>query len=207
MFSVGKTAQITAEMTRYGTGILRISECRWSGFGRLKARAGETIISSCRDDDVHQSGVTIITSTKVAQCLDSWRPICDRIIEARFFSRFIETTAIQVYAPTNEADNELKDDLYEQLQKIVDEVPRRDMLLVIGDWNAKVGEQQLGRGRHCRKVRYDRGKKRQRGALCVFLRTKQSCYCIDYVPTKRNTQIHVDFAKWPIPQPDRSCGR
>ena len=144
MFSVGKTAQITAEMTRYGIGILGISECRWSGFGRLKARTGETIIYSGRDDDVHQSGVAIIISKKVAQCLDSWRPISDRIIEARFFSRFIKTTVIQVYAPTNEADDEVKDDFYEQLQKIVDEVPRHDMLLVIGDWNAKVGEQQLG---------------------------------------------------------------
>ena len=82
-------------------------------------------------------------SKKVAQCLDSWRPISDLIIEARFFSRFIKTTVIQVYAPTNEADDEVKDDFYEQLQKIVDEVPRHDMLLVIGDWNAKVGEQQI----------------------------------------------------------------
>ena len=56
MFSVGKTAQITAEMTRYGIGILGISECRWSGFGRLKARTGKTIIYSGRDDDVHQWG-------------------------------------------------------------------------------------------------------------------------------------------------------
>ena len=47
-------------------------------------------------------------SKKVAQCLDSWRPISDRIIEARFFSRFIKTTVIQVYAPTNEADDEVK---------------------------------------------------------------------------------------------------
>ena len=133
MFSVGRTAQIIAEMTRYGIGILGISECRWSGFGRLKARTGETIIYSGRDDDVHQSGVAIIMSKKVAQCLDSWRPISDRIVEARFFSRFIKTTVIQVYAPTNEADDEVKDDFYEQLQKIVDEVPRHNMLLVIGD--------------------------------------------------------------------------
>ena len=68
-FSVGKTAQIRAEMIRYGIGILRISECRWSGFRRLKARTGETIIYSGRDDDVHQSGV--LMSKKVAQCLDS----------------------------------------------------------------------------------------------------------------------------------------
>ena len=68
MFSVGKTAQITAEMTRYGIGILGISECRWSGFGRLKAQSGETIKYSGRDDYVHQSGVAIIMSRKVAQC-------------------------------------------------------------------------------------------------------------------------------------------
>ena len=36
MFSVGKTAQKTAEMDGYGIGILGVSECRWSGFGRLK---------------------------------------------------------------------------------------------------------------------------------------------------------------------------
>ena len=44
----------------------------------------------------------------------------------------------------NEADDEVKDDFYEQLQKIVDEVPRHDMLLVVGHCNAKLGEQQLG---------------------------------------------------------------
>ena len=71
MFSVGKTAQITAEMTRYGIGILGISECRWSGFGRLKARTGKTIIYSGRDDDVHQSGVAIIMTKRVTKCLDS----------------------------------------------------------------------------------------------------------------------------------------
>ena len=103
MSSVGKTAQIIAEMTRYGIGILGISECRWSGFGRLKARTGGTIIYSGRDDDVHQRGVAIIMSKKFAQCLDSWRPISDRIVEAHFFTRFIKTTVIQVYAPTNEA--------------------------------------------------------------------------------------------------------
>ena len=109
----------------------------------MKTQTGETTIYSGRNDNVHQSGVTIIMSNKVAQCLDSWRLISDRIIEARFYSRFIKTTVIQVYAQTNEADEQVKDDFYEQLQKIVDGVPRREMLLVVGDWNANVGQQQL----------------------------------------------------------------
>ena len=44
----------------------------------------------------------------------------------RFYSRFIKTTVIEVYASTNEADDEVKGKFYEQVQKIVDGVPRHD---------------------------------------------------------------------------------
>ena len=49
-----------------------------------------------------------------------------------------------MYAPTNEAEDEAKETFYDQLQKVLDTVPRHDMLLVMGDWNAKVGERQEG---------------------------------------------------------------
>ncbi|EDO30030.1 predicted protein, partial [Nematostella vectensis] len=48
-------------------------------------------------------------------------------------------TIIQCYAPTNEADDEAKDDWYKHLTQVISRVPRHDMLLVIGDLNAKVG--------------------------------------------------------------------
>lgn len=82
-------------------------------------------------------GVAITMSKKVAKCLDSWRPRNDRIIEACLYSPSIKTTVIQVYSPANEAVEEVKDDFYEQVQKIVDGVTRPDLLLVIGDWNAE----------------------------------------------------------------------
>ena len=144
MYFVGKTAQITAEMNCYCIGILGISKCRRSGFGRLKTRTEETTVYSGRDNDVHQSGVAIIMSKVVAQCLDNWTPINDRIIAACFYSRIIKNTVIQVYAHTNEAGEEEKKDFYEQLQKVVEEVPRHDMLLVMENWNANVGLQKAG---------------------------------------------------------------
>ena len=49
-----------------------------------------------------------------------------------------------VYAPTNEAEVEAKDDFYDQLQKVIDSVPKLDILVLMGDWNAKVGERQVG---------------------------------------------------------------
>lgn len=68
----------------------------------------------------------------------------DRNVEAHFYSRFTKTTVIQIQAPTNDTDEETEHVFCDQLQKIVDRVPRHDMLLVIGDWSAKVGEQQVG---------------------------------------------------------------
>ena len=144
MDSIGKTAQVTSEMQRYRISILGVSECRWSGFGRLRTQTGEIILYSGRDDDVHQSGVAIVMTRYASRCLESWSPVSDRIITARFHSKYIKTTIVQVYAPTNEAEDEAKETFYDQLQKVLDAVPRHDMLLVMGDWNAKVGVRQEG---------------------------------------------------------------
>ena len=152
MYSVGKTAQVVREMQRYNLDILGISECRWSGSGRLKTRTGETILYSGRDDNIHQSGVALVMTKQTAGCLESWMPVSDRIMTARFTSRFIKTTVVQVYAPTNEADEETKNSFYDMLQKVTDEIPRHDMIMMMGDWNAKIGAKQEGEngvvGRH-----------------------------------------------------------
>ena len=73
-----------------------------------------------------------------------WNPVSDRIISARFFSKFAKLTVIQIYSPTNEAEEDDKDSFYEQLQKELDTVPNHDMVIVIGDANAKVGDSNQG---------------------------------------------------------------
>ena len=54
-------------------------------------------------------------------------------------------TVIQCYAPTNEATGEAKDDFYEQLHAVVEQVPHRDVKIFMGDMNAKVGTDNMGR--------------------------------------------------------------
>lgn len=81
--------------------------------------------------------------------LESWAPISDRIIKACFYSRYIKTTTQYryQYAPTKDAQEEAKDDFYDQLQKVTDSVPKHDILIIMGDWNAKVGERREGEER------------------------------------------------------------
>ena len=49
-------------------------------------------------------------------------------------------TTIQVYAPTSGHDDSEVDHFYQQLQETIDQTPKKDILVVQGDWNAKVGK-------------------------------------------------------------------
>ena len=49
-------------------------------------------------------------------------------------------TIIQVYAPTSGHDDSEVDHFYQQLQETIDQTPKKDILVVQGDWNAKVGK-------------------------------------------------------------------
>ena len=52
-------------------------------------------------------------------------------------------TVIQVYAPTNNAEEAEVERFYEDLQDLLELTPQKDVLFIIGDWNEKVGRQEL----------------------------------------------------------------
>ena len=63
----------------------------------------------------------------------------DRMISARFQGKPFNITVIQVYAPTSNAEKAEVEQFYEDLLELT---PKKDVLFIIGDWNAKVGSQE-----------------------------------------------------------------
>ena len=55
---------------------------------------------------------------------------------------YIHTAAIQVCAPTSNAEEAEVERFYEDLQDLLELTPKKDVLFIIGDWNAKVGSQE-----------------------------------------------------------------
>ena len=144
MYETGKTAQVIGEMQRYRLNILGVSEVRWTGSGRYVAPTGEIMYYSGREDGQHRQGVGIILDKEANKSLMEWEPVNNRIIRARLYSKFTKMTIVQCYAPTEEADDAEKDEFYAQLQGVLESVPKHDILLVMGDLNAKVGADNLG---------------------------------------------------------------
>ena len=98
------------------------------------------LYSGLADDDApHKKGVALILSKEAGKSLKECEPISERIIFARFESKCQNTTIIQVYAPTNDAEEGVKGDFYHQLQSAYNKRKARDLTMVIGDLNMKVG--------------------------------------------------------------------
>jgi hypothetical protein len=149
MYETGKAAQVAREMEIYDLDILGLSETRWVSHGRLVLNTGQTLIYSGlpNENDDHRDGVGIMLSRKATKSLIEWKPVSERIISARFAFKFQNVSVVQCYAPTNPTDRERKDEYYELLQSVLDKIPRRDILIVMGDMNAKVGSNNSGRER------------------------------------------------------------
>ena len=63
------------------------------------------------------------------------------MISVHFQGKPFNITVIQVYAPTSNAEE--AEQFYEDLQDLVELTPQKDVLFIIGDWNAKVGSQEI----------------------------------------------------------------
>ena len=66
----------------------------------------------------------------------------DRMISIRFQGKPFNITGIQVYAPTSNTEEAEAEQFYEDLQDLLELTPKKDVLFIRGDWNAKVGSQE-----------------------------------------------------------------
>ena len=65
------------------------------------------------------------------------------MIFVHFQGKPFNFTVIQVYAPTSNAEEGEVKQFYEDLQDLPETTPQKDVLFIIGDWNAKVGSQEI----------------------------------------------------------------
>ena len=84
---------------------------------------------------------------KMEKLLIEWKPSWPRLLKARFNSKYTKLTVIVCYAPTEDKEEADKDAFYDQVQAIIEDVRAHDMLMVVGDLNARPGNNNSGRVR------------------------------------------------------------
>lgn len=148
MYETGKTYQVATEMKNYNLTLLGVSETRWTQSGQKRLASGEMLLYSGHEEEnaPHTQGVALMLSKEAQRALIGWEAHGPRIISASFRTkkRKIKMNVIQCYAPINDSDDSDKDQFYSRLQSIVEKYPERDITILMGDLNAKVGADNTG---------------------------------------------------------------
>ena len=121
------------------------------------------------------------------------------MISVRFQGKSFNITIIQVYAPPSNTEEAEVEQFYEDLQDRLELTPKKDILFVIGDWNAKVGSQETPglTGKYSLGVWNEAGQR-----LIEFFQENALVIANIFFPTTQEKTLHMDITRWSIPKSD-----
>ena len=127
------------EMDNMKLDLLGISECKWIDNGILVKDDHIMIYSGGKE---HKNGVGIVMRKKIARSLIWYWAISERVIMIKLQGKPFNISIIQIYAPTQDHEDEDIELLYDEVQTAIKNVKTDDILCVMGDLNAKVGKER-----------------------------------------------------------------
>ena len=94
-------------------------------------------IYNCGQESLRGNGVAIMVNKRVQNAVLRCNLKNYRMISVHFQGKPLNITVIQVYAPTSNAEEAEVEQFYEDLQDLLELTPKKDVLFIIRDWNAK----------------------------------------------------------------------
>ena len=127
---------VKKQMSRVNIDILGISELKWTGMGEFNS--DDHYINYWQKKSLRRNEVAIMVNKRVQNAVLGCNLKNDRMISVHFQGKPFNVTVLQVYAPTSNAEEAEVERFYEDLQDLLKLIPKKDILFIIGDWNAKV---------------------------------------------------------------------
>jgi len=120
------------------------------------------------------------------------------MISVRFQGKPFNITVLQVYAPTSNAEEAEVEWYYEDLQDLLELTPQKDVLFIIGDWNAKVGSQETPgvTGKFGLEICNEAGQR-----LVEFCQ-ENALVITNTLFQQHKRRLHMDITRWSTPKSD-----
>jgi len=156
LYKVGQLENLKQEMQTLDIDILGVCETRWTDNGRFNSDDITMLYSGGQN---HANGVGIILKQNIAKSLIGCWAISDRVMTIKLRGVPVDINIIQAYAPTSASTENELETFYEQLDQAISICKSTEIKIVMGDFNAKIGEgrQSLSVGPYGLGIRNDRG--------------------------------------------------
>lgn len=137
LLAAGKLRILEAELERCNSTITGLSETHWKNSGHFDTEKHTIYFSG--NENSSFAGVAIAIPKVWNGSVLGYDPISERIMAIKLSASPTPINIVQVYAPTSAASDGTVEDFYAQLETCIAKVPNRELLIVLGDFNAKVG--------------------------------------------------------------------
>uniref|UniRef100_W5NGM3 Reverse transcriptase domain-containing protein n=1 Tax=Lepisosteus oculatus TaxID=7918 RepID=W5NGM3_LEPOC len=131
---------IKREMIRLNINLLGISELHWKDNGHFKLDDVSVYYSG--HQELRRNGVALIAHKNIAHAVKSYTTISDCIMAIRICGNPLNVMVLQVYVPTTDAPEDESERFYAKIEEALEQVPKKDIIYIMGDFNAKVGSQE-----------------------------------------------------------------
>jgi len=144
LYQPGALKMLLSQLDLYKLDITAIQEIRRTGEGIIDKK-NHAIFYRC-DGKHHMFGRTgFIVNKRIKHLVTDFKPKTPIICKIQVRGLFFNYSLICVHAPTEEKDDDEKDNFYEDLDQIYEECPERDVKMIIGDLNAKIRQEEMYR--------------------------------------------------------------
>ena len=131
------------ELRKYKIAIAAIQETRWTKLTPRAFVSSKYNIYTSSQTNKHEFGTAFFVDSEFNHLVTNFTAINERLCVLRLKGRFFNYSLINIHAPTNDSEEEAKDEFYEQLERAYSACPKNDVKLVMGDANAKVGRETV----------------------------------------------------------------
>ena len=153
---------------------------------------------SCRQESLRRNGVAIMVNKRVRNAVLGCNLKNDRMVSVWLQGKPFNITVIQVYAPTSNTEEAEVEQVYEDLQYLLELTPKKDVLLITGDWNAKVGSQEIPGGTG----KFDHGVQNEAGQRLIEFFQENALVIANTLFQQHKRRLHMDITRWSTPKSD-----
>jgi exonuclease III len=143
LYRSGSFKTVARELGKYklDLDLVGVQEVRWEKGGTEWAEDYTFFYGAGNED--HQLGTGFLVHKRIISAVRRVEFISDRMSYIILRGRWCSIIVINVHAPCEDMSDDIKDSFYEELGCVFDQFPRYDMKILLGDFNAKVGREDI----------------------------------------------------------------